>query len=209
MAKLSYRLNKKTGVTYVYSIEKCYWDKKKKSPRNKQLCLGKLDPESGKIIPSKRRKKIVERATSAPGITVTSRVAGPYLLLEKITKTHGLDKLLKRSFGEKWELILSLVYFLVQKGNALSRAEAWSTSCLHPYGKSIASQRISELLRVVSEDERQKFLAMWLEQVLEQDYLCYDITSVSSYARHNEYTQYGYNRDNERLEQINLSMLFG
>jgi transposase len=209
MAKLSYRLNKKTGVTYVYSIEKSYWDKEKRSPRNKQICLGKLDPESGKIIPSKRRHKIVERATSAPGITATSRVAGPYLVLEKITKTHGLDKLLKRCFGEKWELILSLVYFLVHKGNALSRAEAWSASCLHPYDESIASQRISELLREVSEDERQMFLARWLEHVLEKDYLCYDITSVSSYARHNEYTHYGYNRDDESLEQINLAMLFG
>jgi len=49
---------------------------------------------------------------------------------------------------------------------------------------------------------------MWLEHVLEGDYLCYDITSVSS-ARHNEYTHYGYNRDNEQVEQINLAMLFG
>ena len=209
MAKLTHRVNKKTGTIYVYSIEKSYWDKKKKSPRNKQICLGKLDPDSGKIIPSKRRHKIVERATSTPGITATSRVAGPYLLLEKITNTHGLDKLLKKCFGEKWGLMLSLVYFLVHKGNALSRAEVWSTSCLHPYGESIVSQRISELLREISEDERQKFLAMWLEHVLEDDYLCYDITSVSSYARHNEYTHYGYNRDNENLEQINLAMLFG
>ena len=50
---------------------------------------------------------------------------------------------------------------------------------------------------------------MWLEHVLEGDYLCYNITSVSSYARHNEYTHYGYNRDNEQVEQIYLAMLFG
>jgi len=41
------------------------------------------------------------------------------------------------------------------------------------------SQRISEFLRDVSEDERQRFLSMWLEHVLEGDYVCYDITSVS------------------------------
>ncbi|NGX61742.1 MAG: hypothetical protein K940chlam9_01231, partial [Chlamydiae bacterium] len=79
MAKLSYHRNKKTGVTYVYSIEKCYWDKKKKSPRNEQVYLGKLDPQTGEIIPSKRRSKIVKRAASAPDVTVTARIAGPHL----------------------------------------------------------------------------------------------------------------------------------
>jgi transposase len=209
MSKLSYQRNKKSGITYVYSIEKSYWDKEKKSPRNKQVYLGKLDAKTGEIIPSKRRHNIVKRAKSTPGITATSRVAGPYLLLEQITQKHGLDRLMKKCFAEKWRLMLSLVYFLVHKSVALSRSESWSRSCLHPFSESIASQRISELLRDVSEDERQQFLAMWLEHVLEKDYLCYDITSVSSYARHNEYTHYGYNRDNECLEQINLAMLFG
>lgn len=209
MGKLSYHRNKKTGITYVYSIEKSYWDKEKKSPRNKQVCLGKLDPETGEIIPSKHRRKVAERATSAPGVTAVSRVAGPYLLLEQITRQHGLDRLLKKCFSDKWKLMLSLIYFIVHKGTALSRSESWSTSCLHPFGEPIASQRVSELLREVCEDERQHFISLWLEHVLEDDYLCYDITSVSSYARHNEYTHFGYNRDNESLEQINLAMLFG
>jgi len=64
---------------------------------------------------------------------LTARVAGPYLLLEKITHMYGLDKLLKRCFSEKWKFMLSLVYFLAHKGMPLSRAEAWSNSCLHPY----------------------------------------------------------------------------
>ena len=208
MAKLSYH-HKKNGVTYVYAIEKNYWDKDKKGPRNKQRCLGKLDPETGKIIPSKRRKKIVERAVSAPGVTATSRIAGPYLLLERITQEHGIDRLLKKCFHDKYEAMLSLVYFIVQKGIALSRSEAWSNASLHPFGKPIVSQRISELLREISEDERLHFLSLWSRHIIENDYLCYDITSVSSYSKNNEYTHFGYNRDNEYLEQINLAMLFG
>lgn len=208
-SKLSYRHNQKSGVTYVYSIEKSYWDKQKKSPRNKQIFLGKLDPETGEIIPSKRKAKIAESAASASSVTAVSRVAGPYLLLEQITRKHGLDKLLKKCFPDKWKLILSLVYFIVHKGTALSRSQPWSSSCLHPFGEPIANQRVSELLRELHEDQRQKFLSLWLEHILEEDYLCYDITSVSSYARHNEYTHFGYNRDNDSLEQINLAMLFG
>lgn len=207
--KLSYRYNKKNGSTYVYSIEECYWDKKKKSPRNKQICLGKLDPKTGKIIPAKRRLKIAQRAIATPGVTATSRVAGPYLLLEKITNKYGLDKMLKKCFLDKWKFILSLVYFIVHKGMPLSRSESWSKTCLHPFKEMIFSQRISDFLKEVSEDERQSFFLLWLEYILEKDYLCYDITSISSYARNNEYAHFGYNRDNDHLKQINLAMLFG
>lgn len=208
MSSIAYHHNKKTGAVYVYSVES-YWDKQKKAPRNKQVCLGKLDPESGEIIPSKRRRKIVERAVSAPGVTVTSRVAGPFLLLETLTRRLGIRKHLKRCFSAIHPFILSLVYYVVHKGGALSRASSWSTTCLHPLQETVSSQRISELLQELAEDDRQRFLSGWLEHVRENDWLCYDITSVSSYARHNEYTHFGYNRDNESLKQINLAMLFG
>ena len=208
MASITHHRNKKTGAVYVYSVES-YWDKEKKAPRNKQVCIGKLDQETGEVIPSKRRHKVAERAVSAPGVTVTSRVAGPSLILDKLTQDYGINKLLKKCFPNDFKLILSLVYYIVHKGGALSRAEPWSTSCLHPFANPIVSQRISELLRRLTEDNRQHFLSLWLELVLENDLLCYDITSVSSYARHNEYTSFGYNRDGESLEQINLAMLFG
>lgn len=214
MTKLCYHLNKKTGVRYVYSIEKSYWDKQKKSPRNKQVCLGKLDPESGKIIPSKRRQdalKQAEQACHKEPVKVSCRIAGPSLILDQITRKHKIDKLLKKCLKDdnKCKLILSLVYFIVQKGLALSRSEAWSETHLHPFEKPISSQKISILLKDISEDERQQFLSLWLRHVLEEDYLCYDITSISSYGKQNEYAHFGYNRDKDRLEQINLAMLFG
>jgi transposase len=45
--------------------------------------------------------------------------------------------------------------------------------------------------------------------LLESELLCYDITSISSYATANEYVRWGHNRDKEKLPQINLAMLFG
>ena len=171
--------------------------------------MGKLDPETGDIVPTKRRRKIVERAFAAPGVSASCKVTGPYLVLEEISRKHGIRKLLKRCFPEDCDLISSLVYFIVQKGLALSRAESWSAGAAHPFRDIITSQRISDLLRRLTEDSRQRFMSLWLAGALENDYLCYDITSVSSYARGNEYTKFGYNRDNESLKQINLAMLFG
>lgn len=44
--------NKKSGITYVYESES-YWDKEKKQPRNKRKLIGKIDPETGEIVPTR------------------------------------------------------------------------------------------------------------------------------------------------------------
>jgi len=207
MANITHHRDKKTGAVYRYSVES-YWDKDKKAPRNRQVYLGKVDPETGELIPAKRRKKTTDKQKS-PNTTVTARVAGSFMLLEQITHKLGLNKLLNKCFGDEAPMLQSLVYFLVQKGLPLSRIENWSQSTLHPENDLISSQRVSELLRKITEDERQRFFSLWMNQILETDYLCYDITSISSYARHNEYVHWGYNRDGDSLEQINLAMLFG
>ncbi len=215
MASISYHHNKKTGETYVYSVES-YWDKEKKAPRNHQVCIGKLDKKTGEVIPSHKKSTIAKRVTNADEITADTRIAGPAMLLDKLADDTGLLSIVKKCFPDNFNEILSLVYFIVQKGLPLSRSEAWSLGHDHPNDASIASQRISELLLKIGENDRQKFLSLWMSNripeesaMIEHDYLCYDITSVSSYAMSNEYIKYGHNRDNEPLPQINLALLFG
>ena len=117
--------------------------------------------------------------------------------------------MLKKCFPNRCEHILSLAFFLVQKGLPLSRCEPWSVSNAHPCGDSIPSRRVSDLLKTINEDERQTFFKRWMASVAEKDCLCYDLTSVSSYAEMNEYVRWGHNRDGEKLPQINLGMIFG
>ncbi|SKA70615.1 hypothetical protein SAMN02745213_02347 [Succinivibrio dextrinosolvens DSM 3072] len=52
---LVYVRNKKTGVTYVYENQS-YWDKELKQPRSIRKLIGKLDPDTGKFIETKKRK---------------------------------------------------------------------------------------------------------------------------------------------------------
>ena len=199
---------KKNGAAYVYSVES-YWDKEKKAPRNKQVCLGKLNEETGEIIPSKRKAKKVQAETFDTDFKAITKVYGPCALLAKLAHDIGLAKMLKQCLPGIHEEILSLVFFIVQKGLALSRCEMWSESHQHPSNQPISSQQISELLKQVTENSRQHFLMLWLKQLLENELLCYDITSISSYATANEYVRWGHNRDKENLPQINLAMLFG
>jgi transposase len=85
----------------------------------------------------------------------------------------------------------------------------WSESHQHPSSQPISSQQVSELLKQVKENNRQHFLSLWLKHLLEKELLCYDLTSISSYATANEYVRWGHNRDKEKLPQINLAMLYG
>ncbi len=206
MSYLVYQTNKKTGVTYVYEA-KSYWDKEKQQARNKQVCIGKLDPKTKKLIPSKRLAA-KQDAVPDPRVTASAKVIGPSILLDAISNELGLKKLLKSCFPKDHLPIMSMAYYLVTQGNALSRSETWSKSHAHPATATLTSQRISELLSRITIDHKQTFLKGWMEKVLKKDCLFYDIMSISSYSELNEYVKYGRNKDGEPLPQINLGMLF-
>ena len=199
--------NKDTGVTYVYEGIS-YWDKEKKQPRNKRVCIGKIDPETGEFIPSKRLNP-EQAAVRDPAVTATAKIVGPAMVLDAVSKELGLEKVLKGCFSKLYRQVLCMAYYLAVRGGPLSHCEAWSKSHSNPYDAILTSQRISEILRSLRDDERETFFARWTKKVVENDYLCYDITSVSSYGELNEYVKYGYNRDREKLKQINLALLVG
>jgi hypothetical protein len=51
-----YQKNKQTGITYAYENE-AYWDKDKQQSWAKRKLIGKLDPETGEIVPTRAYKK--------------------------------------------------------------------------------------------------------------------------------------------------------
>jgi len=50
-----YQQNKKSGVIYAYD-NRPYWDQEKKQSRAKRKLLGKVDPLTGNIVPTRGRK---------------------------------------------------------------------------------------------------------------------------------------------------------
>jgi hypothetical protein len=55
MATIVYQTNKKTGIIYAYeSIS--FWDKEKQQSRARRKCIGRVDPETQKIIATRTRK---------------------------------------------------------------------------------------------------------------------------------------------------------
>ena len=74
---------------------------------------------------------------------------------------------------------------------------------------SLSSQRVSDLLMDFGEQERNTFYRRWYKLIKEREYIALAITSLSSYSKQRDECEFGYNRDGEKLPQINLCMLFG
>ena len=53
------------------------------------------------------------------------------------------------------------------------------------------------------------FFNDWMKRRKNTEYLAYDVTSISSYGKNMENLEWGYNRDKEKLPQINMGMYFG
>lgn len=210
MASLVY-LKHKNGTTYVYE-NVSYWDKKSKKPKSKRKCIGHLDPEDGTVQPNGRRGGDRKNTAPKPEKELPkcfTYSCGVSALLDKVCTDIGLGHILKKIFPNDWDAILTCAYYLVSEGQALSRAEKWSQQAITPYGTVLADQRISELLVRITPELVQGFFSAWMEHNSGDRYYCMDITSISSYSEMNEFISYGYNRDKEKLPQVNLLMVSG
>lgn len=71
--------HKDTDTTYVYSSES-YWDPEKKQSRSKRTVVGKIDPETGEIVPTGKRgrkKKADPGSTGVGADTVSMQLPDP------------------------------------------------------------------------------------------------------------------------------------
>lgn len=207
------------GITYVYE-DTPYRDKEKGYATHKRVCIGKLDKD-GNIVYNKnyktretikqlqeRNKELSVNGPKEIEATSTTTLVGQRLILDNEAKKCKIEKALVPAFGkDDADKIMALAYYLICRGKALSRSAQW----LETRGFSelkLTSQRISELLARLSDDKINTFFKKWIELQPKSNRSClFDITSVSTYGKDNPWAEYGYNRDKENLEQINISLL--
>jgi transposase len=215
MATTVRQTNKSTGITYVYeSIS--YWDKTKQQSRAKRVCIGKVDPETGNVVPTRKTKSrsVLPEPSTKPGPVPTTQTArffgGATYLFDEIGRNLGITSDLKHCFPEFYRLILSVAYYLIlEDNNPLSRFPKWATLHKHPFGRDISSQRSSELFAAITEEARTRFFERQGKRRVEKEYWAYDITSISSYSNTLAQVKYGLNKDHDPLAQINLALLYG
>ena len=56
------QFDKRSGITYVYESHS-YWDKEKKTSRAKRTLIGRLDPQTGEVVPTDGRNRKAKEET--------------------------------------------------------------------------------------------------------------------------------------------------
>lgn len=215
MAAIVFQKDKRSGITYAYeSIS--HWDKEKKQSRAKRTLIGRLDPKTGKIVPTDGRNRKARTQDAAgkrgpvPAECAARKFYGATYLLDAVGKKLGVTEDLKRCFPETYKQILSLAYYMIlEDSSPLYRFEKWDALHKHPFGAHIPSQRSSELFASIKEGAKEEFFRMQGRRRSENEYWAYDITSISSYSEQLKQAQWGKNREDDRLPQLNLALVFG
>lgn len=206
--------DKRSGITYAYEAA-YYWDKEKQQSRSKRKLIGRIDPQTGQILPTDgRMKKSKEKPSNQINENTFTRSTrsfyGATYLLDAIGDKLGITNDLKTCFPEAFKQILSIAYYLIlEDSNPLFRFEKWGSTHKHPFGKDISSQRSSELFMNISEEAKNHFFEKQGKRRIENEYWAYDTSSISSYSETLRQVQYGKNKENDKLPQLNLALVFG
>jgi transposase len=211
-----YLVNKKTGIKYAYSNE-AYWDKEKQQSRARRKLLGRVDPVTGEIVPTRGYTKRIDKEPDTvvkPGPVPISKVQrsfyGASYLLDQIGKATGVEADLKACFPISYKQLLSIAYYLIlEENNSMSRFSHWNRLHIHPCGTDIPSQRSSELFQNIDEASRMNFFKKQGKRRIEKEYWAFDTTSISSFSETLKQVKDGRNKENDRLPQFNLALLFG
>jgi transposase len=219
----------KNGSLYAYYTIKAYRNAAGK-PTSKVRAIGKKDIETGLLIPNssyfelfpseqngstlKTESKLKTHIQKTGGSVLISQPVGvktvgtPVVFMELARQTKLLETL-QTSFPDKWDKILLTAFYMFSEGNVMAYIDDWCNETRIDFTNSLYDVACSRLFESISHEERQDFFAEWISRNDEQLFNDYDVSSISTYSPNIDIAEWGYNRDHEKLPQINFGMFYG
>lgn len=174
--------------------------------QQKRLFLPVADPEK------KKNPQIIrfQNAVLNPICETKHLYYGATYMFDKLADELGLTADLKVCFPDSYKKLLSIAYYLIlEDNNPLYRFEKWNFTHKHPYGADISSPRSSEFFSSITDEQINKFFRLQGKRRVDDEYWAYDSTSISSYSETLAQVQYGKNKEDDKLPQLNLLLVFG
>lgn len=134
---------------------------------------------------------------------------GSIYLLNFLCEQIGLDDMLAKIFLDEKDKIKALMYFNILDHRPLTYCRTFVKTHDIPFSPhELSSQRVTEILKSITETDIIRFYNLWAQKINEEGYLALDSTSISTYSKLLSKSAYGYNK-HEKLEQLNLCYIFG
>ena len=205
---IAFKKPNKNGSKYVYFTTATYRDKKG-NPTNKRTAIGKLDEKSGMLIPNNNYYDFFPD-TNINFLPKSILDFGPTYLIDHIFSSLHISNFLTDAFGIKLAKGIKLIAsYMCIDGSVMFYLDDFCTSNFTKDNLRVASSNASAIFDKITYDNKMKFYKKWVKHIGENEYIAYDVTSISSYSENQEDVERGYNRDKENLAQINLGMYFG
>jgi transposase len=260
------RKKKICGAIYIYRIVRSFRGINGK-PKNEEKAIGKLDTETGMLIPNnsyylfypadcsramaqensreavEQLSSVLETSTddllseaiadvqctiepqeittlsensSQKIITIydkekilhSNKSYGHIYVLQKISDGLGLSDVLAECFPTIHKEILMIAMYMVTDGNIMSGITDWYEQTELNLFDKFTDQMCSCLFAYLDFNSIMNFFIKWIKIHNDNEYMFYDVTSISSYSRNITYVEMGYNRDNETLPQLNFGMFY-
>ena len=193
------------GTVYVYYTTRAYRNAKGK-PTSDEAAIGKLAADGVHLIPNMR---YYEFFPSEKPVVAESKAFGASGVLHLLAKRLGIEDLLKEACDELAGLVLLAAIYMVEQDNVMCHIADYCDETFTPGSLRLDSKSTSELFAALSMQKRSSFLSSWVRMRQEEEYIAYDVTSLSTYSGGIEDAEWGYNRDGEDLCQVNLGMFVG
>jgi len=199
------------GAIYVYYTLRAYRNKNG-NPTSEEVAIGKKDNISGDLIPNRRYYEIF-KDEKLPAISQTApknvKSRGNSAVLMEIASQTGLLEVLKNCFPDRWGQLLASAFYILCEGNVMMYIEDWFDETEIAFADRMDDLFCSKLFASITDEDRKNFFTEWVRYRNEKEYIAYDVSSISTYSRNLDAAEWGYNRDNEKLPQVNLGMYYG
>jgi len=178
---------------YAYEIT-AYWDKNKKSCRQKTRYLGAVIDKTKKIFEKKQQIATQEKLILD---------FGDSFALNDFLKNSGFNQLIETSFGQLTDDVLALIQYRLCYGSAMTYAQKWfegSYAKIKFKEANLSSQRISELFEQVGNEQQQRmFFKEYFKQfTASKEGIIIDATSLPNQI-HMPLTEWG--RSGEEIDK--------
>ena len=184
--------------------------------------IGRYNPETKEITPTDgRMKKAAEKKQKLTNELMLPKsnhpqAVLPYAVLNcgevavmlAIAKQIGLQEVLQDAFPENWDQIIMVAIYVISQGSVMSYIDDWLDSTKFDY-PGFNDVKCSQLMASLTFEQRQSFFQKWVAYRNEIEHIAIDVTSISTSSNNIELAEWGYNRDNEKLPQINYGMFVG
>jgi hypothetical protein len=159
---------KRNETLYIYYRTRAYRNEKGQ-PTNDTVLIGKKDMATGMLIPNKKYYEIYDIelpiTTAQKECLLPKKILdyGNNYLLDYILKSQSVLDVLKSSFPNIHNEIITLAKYMICEGSVFYYCEDWCEKTYTEFLKKISSQKASEICKKIDINSKMNFFKQWIE----------------------------------------------